>query len=246
VRCLQIHPTMACNRNCSFCSYSDEDRRQRLDWATFVRYVSQADNLGCRSAKVTGGGEPLMHPQIHAMLRQLQMLGWHVQLQTNGDMLTPDFWSLTDDIRVSVSDDVPFRSNLFATSYCYVVTPQFDAANLQRAIDDAQERDLPLKITQDVMQLGAVPTVANIASAVAIGRPGLVTFWDAYQYQAGRKACQSAIHSPLLGADGHLYPCCWPQNARGPVHGYNRHMRCDGPLPVAFDGSQCMRCYYGE
>jgi hypothetical protein len=246
MKILQIHPTLACNRNCSFCSYSAEDRSQRLDWGVFVRYVSQADNLGCRASKVTGGGEPLMHPQIHAMLRQLKMLGWYVQLQTNGDLLTPEFWQLADDIRVSVSDDAPFRSNLFATSYCYVVTQQFDAVNLQRAVDDATERGLSLKITQDVMALGEVPTVSEIASAITVARRDLVTFWDAYQYEQGKTTCPSASESPLLGADGHLYPCCWPQNAQVQVHGYNRHMRCDGQLPLSFDGSQCVRCYYGE
>lgn len=50
----------------------------------------------------------------------------------------------------------------------------------------------------------------------------------------------------MLGADGYLYPCCWPQNAIYPIYGYNHDMRIEGELPVTFDGSKCVRCYFSN
>ena len=59
-----------------------------LDFNLFKSIVDQAKPLGLSTVKLTGG-EPLLHPSIHQMLRLVKDYDYKLVVETNGTLVTP-------------------------------------------------------------------------------------------------------------------------------------------------------------
>ncbi len=64
----EFSPTDACNYDCFFCNAAFVDRSQRLKWDVLRKVTEDLIDMGVRSVRLAGGGEPLIHPQITDML----------------------------------------------------------------------------------------------------------------------------------------------------------------------------------
>jgi MoaA/NifB/PqqE/SkfB family radical SAM enzyme len=82
----------ACNARCGFCNFA-LDKLPRADW----HYIERAEALdaiailyrhGVRYLVITGG-EPMLHPDLSAIVKQAAELGMKVMLVTNGALLKP-------------------------------------------------------------------------------------------------------------------------------------------------------------
>jgi len=211
---IQLHPTSDCNRigskECSFCSYRDNDDKHYLDKNRMINALIDGVCYDYNIAKFSGGGEPLLHPDIENIMSIAQLFGYTNYLQTNGDYLQNVHRDLVHDIRVSFGDGIKFSvPKIKVDGYSYVVTSQPDYNNLNNLIDYAICTKSYVKVTQD--DTGSnVPSIREIISNT-IESP-LVTYWDVNVYHQGFITCPSAIKSPVLGYDGYFYPCCLDEN----------------------------------
>ena len=94
---VQLWPSLSCDVRCPTCPYRLTDAREIADadealhvmpLELFKRTVGSLKQAGVKSVFLTGGGEPLLHPEIVAMVDELQAinLGWG--MFTNGTHLS--------------------------------------------------------------------------------------------------------------------------------------------------------------
>ena len=88
-RLFQVEPTMDCNLKCCMCPWMNlRLPGSSMDWKTFeaaARYFGLAEEVD-----LTGGGEPLLHPRLEEMVRQVKSAGCMVGFSTNATLLFPD------------------------------------------------------------------------------------------------------------------------------------------------------------
>ena len=77
--CLQIEPTSVCNYRCTFCYQTDEAFTKKanghMGFMTLERFqaaVDEAQREHCEAVTLASRGEPLLHPDIVAMLAYLR------------------------------------------------------------------------------------------------------------------------------------------------------------------------------
>lgn len=260
MRLLQIHPTLKCQRYCSFCSYREDRSKGKSDSLPLfgvAAHLKQAAILGCKKVKISGGGEPLLYKRIIPLLNLCKWYQFKIYLQTNGIELNETHRALCDDIRISYGDKIRFvEKGVKPNGYSYVITDTPDYKNLTRLIQYATLHDLYVRVTFDDTDtntptskevLHHIPSLHLYKGATAIPITHKHTLWDNKHSHPGRNPCPSSIKTPLLGADGYWYPCCRTQFAlEHKVWGYNKEMRMGtGMLPlVPYDGSSCTSCNY--
>jgi hypothetical protein len=155
---------------------------------------------------------------------------------------------MCDDIRISFGDGIKFTPpSIEPDGFSYVVTANPDYLNLNAVIRYASAHGLYVRITQDdTAYLDDIPDIEEIKNHAV--KSSNVAYWDVKTYHQGLNPCMSSIQSPLIGADGYIYPCCRTQYAKEVILEYNADMRMGKNLKTiqAFDGSNCVRCYYGK
>jgi len=78
-----VHPSLRCNLSCGHCYSSSSPKGGGLEPALVAAAIADAAALGCNVLSVSGG-EPLMVPELPAMLAAGKACGMHVQIATNG------------------------------------------------------------------------------------------------------------------------------------------------------------------
>ncbi len=106
----EFSPTDACNYECFFCNSAFVDRSQRLPWDLLKKTLLELIEMGVRSVRLAGGGEPLIYPELKEFLdlcldRRIAVSN----VTTNAFKLTPEiadrFLRLdTSEIIVSFND----------------------------------------------------------------------------------------------------------------------------------------------
>jgi MoaA/NifB/PqqE/SkfB family radical SAM enzyme len=102
---LHVYPTNECNRNCRWCIMRKERREHpaQLPVNVFVQLLRDAERMGVQAMQITGGGEPLLYPYLcHVREFKKQRI-----LATNGVLLTREYCTLFDRVRVSVNAGTP-------------------------------------------------------------------------------------------------------------------------------------------
>jgi MoaA/NifB/PqqE/SkfB family radical SAM enzyme len=92
---VELNPTELCNRRCSFCPrvdpqvYPNRALHMTIETAAKVANDLHAANFG-GDIHVTGFGEPLLHPDLPALIQtlRLRLRHNHLEITTNGDRLT--------------------------------------------------------------------------------------------------------------------------------------------------------------
>ena len=92
-RTVHVDVTNACNAACITCwdhspllheTRSAAWKKQRWDLAAFEALVADLAVLGSvKNVILSGMGDPLVHPDIHAMIARVKQHGWHLTVMTN-------------------------------------------------------------------------------------------------------------------------------------------------------------------
>lgn len=87
--------TYVCNSKCPGCPYTNSSIRNNYKDALFMPadlFKKIADECGKYGAyiRLSGGGEPLLHPQMVKLIEYAKAKGAKIGLITNGSVMTPD------------------------------------------------------------------------------------------------------------------------------------------------------------
>src|SRR5437868_3122527 len=83
-----IIPIRRCNLACAYCSEYD-DTSKPVPLETMLRRIDRLAELGTTVITISGG-EPLLHPELDDIIRQIRRSGSIATLITNDYLLTPD------------------------------------------------------------------------------------------------------------------------------------------------------------
>lgn len=259
---VQLYPTNKCNRNCGFCHCSNRDKTLELETGDILFKLQRLKQYGTRAVTISGGGEPLLHPEINQIIHGLWLLGIEVGLTTNGDYLnTLDDRSLEvlTWVRISASDEYKFdakwwlriaqpiitKFNNVSWAFSYVATGNFNESNLKDYV-----------FTADKFNFSHIRVVGNRIVQEHSHKFNLdskrVIWQSSKNSQKGAKDCWYSLLKPVIDADGYIYPCCGVQYAQGqPKRRHPKEWRMK-PIPrpwveqKPFPGEMCDRCYYSE
>lgn len=89
---IRIKPTNRCNNNCFYCSYnpkfssihSSSDRNDEIPRAKMLEILRDIKNMGVKAVTFSGGGEPLVHPNIAEILQKTLDSKIRLSMITNG------------------------------------------------------------------------------------------------------------------------------------------------------------------
>jgi len=88
---VKLELTNRCNHDCHFCAYrkvvQDRARNERLPVERVLLLVDDLADNGVQGLMFTGGGEPLMHPDISRIFARCRARGLEHALITNGALL---------------------------------------------------------------------------------------------------------------------------------------------------------------
>jgi MoaA/NifB/PqqE/SkfB family radical SAM enzyme len=253
LRHLQLCPTNRCNLNCKFCSCGDRDKSQELSLGQVKKILNNSRKLGCNAITITGGGEPLLHPQINEIIAECDDLGIKVGLVTNG-LLLDRLERRVDWCRISFDGDrdwetlVPVLRTVvpkFRTDWAFsYVLNTYNEKTLRDVVEFANNHNFThVRIVGNILK----PSDGLIRCAKKI----LYDIDDKVIYQPrshptkGREKCWISLLKPTISAEGKIYPCCGIQYARkGQKRDFQMDMGDDLLRMKIFDGSKCEVCYY--
>lgn len=261
----QIIPTNVCNLDCSFCSYDDRQKGLSMNYDTLTGVIDTLAKYGGKAVTWTGGGEPLLYPEINNALRYAASQGIESGLVSNGTRMD---WLEKQDaltwVRISISDDrqLDFDSIERAVrrnpdtdwAFSYVLTASPSYANLNQVINFANEHDFThVRVVSDLLDLGRVPNMQDVKQSV-IFDDSKVIYQGRKEYTSGAKDCHISLLKPMISPEG-VFPCCGTVYAiAGQEKKHVDEMKM-GELSELeniikeqkrFDGSICDKCYYDD
>jgi hypothetical protein len=220
------------------------------------------ERCAVRAVSFSGGGEPLLHPQIKEILEYLRGYGIKLGVATNGvglDKLPEGVLDNFEWIRIStdsIRNEIPLKPETRArVSYSWVYR-QGDENNecFVDLILAARMGEIDhFRVGEDIYNLqppgySILPWRMNHGKGIA--------FQDRTIFTKGAKECWVSLLRPLISVEGHFYPCCGVHYARGFNHGESYPEGMDlGTVDeylervrsqVPFDGSGCKKCYFGS
>ncbi len=94
--CIRIKPTNRCCHNCFFCVYNSNfsamhentNRHDEISSSKMSEIIKDIASIGVKAVTYSGGGEPLVHPQIDKILDNTISNGLSLSMLTNGQKIT--------------------------------------------------------------------------------------------------------------------------------------------------------------
>jgi len=233
--------------------------------------MSQFADYGCKSVTITGGGEPLLHPDINKLIKALNReLDIRVGFVTNGTKFRK-FTAYEDVVwcRISSSDDrYPDWTGIQEAvesapkidwAFSHVLTRKPNWGVISGVVNFANRYGFThVRLVADLLDVEAsarqMEEVKDFLKFHDIS-DSLVIYQGRTDYTRGRDRCLISLVKPLVGADGGIYPCCGVQYAQDPPgRDYVASMRMGWVTDVDsiwrgqkyYDGSACVRCYYDD
>ena len=173
IRDLRICVTDRCNFRCRYCMDEDVRFKRKVELLTdseIVRLVRIASQMGVRRIRLTGG-EPMVHPTLSALIRDLRTLDLQdIALTTNGSLSTKsDLQELKDSglDRITVSLD-SVREDRFA----HITRSSTSVARVLQTVQWAKEVGLnPVKINAVIIKGfndDELPELADLARTMGV------------------------------------------------------------------------------
>ena len=256
LRHLQLCPTNKCNQKCEFCSCSDRDKNLELSFKEVDKILVTAKKHGCKGITITGGGEPLLHPNIKEIVNRCHELGIKVGLVTNGLLLEKIPYNVAW-CRVSFDPSrkllpkfkkVILKNPHIDWSFSYVLykTPH----NLKDLVMLANELKVThVRVVSDILNPSV--NMMRMTKRLLKGIDKRVIYQDRSEPTRGTKKCLISLLKPIVGANGKVYPCCGIQYAvkNEPLdfhHDMGKDLEKIQNKQKYFNGSLCNVCYYNQ
>jgi len=249
---LQLNPTNKCNFNCPMCSCSEREKQLQLSLEDINKIIKVMYRYGLKSVTITGGGEPLMHPDINEIINMFSKKDIKVGLVTNGSLLKRlDTLDKITWVRISASDylkeqfkridttvnnflyklnDVVENNKNVDWSFSYVIGKEPDYHLIRKLLDYANVFSFThMRIVNDIFIADELKEQMNNVKYYLkdnVFDDSIVNYQDRSEWTSGYNPCYLSILKPVIGADGYIYPCCGTQYAlENPSRDYEELMR---------------------
>jgi MoaA/NifB/PqqE/SkfB family radical SAM enzyme len=215
---LHIMPESRCNLKCSFCSVSNRQVHERLDFSTIKTTVTRLTGLGLKGVVISGGGEPCIYPEFEDLLQFLYSQNLKVGLITNGTKLAKVDKGLVKGlswVRISANtldyvDDIelPEFGSKTVFGLSYIVSLDTKDNSLQRVVRLADRYNATyVRVSPNCMirkdQLEKEQErVGKLVVDLNDNR-----FFHQYKMHSTPKKCFLGYFHPVLYCDGYIYPC---------------------------------------
>ncbi|MFZ5644535.1 MAG: radical SAM protein [Bacillota bacterium] len=95
---IRIKPTNSCNHNCNYCHYAGgkyldlegAEARNQIPWEKMKEIIDDIGEMEVKAITFSGGGEPLVYPNILEAMNRLLEKGIQISIITNGHRLKGD------------------------------------------------------------------------------------------------------------------------------------------------------------
>lgn len=263
---LQISPTNACNLNCGFCSCRDRDKKKQLSLEQVIKILDICAERGTKAITWTGGGEPLMNPDINEMLNYASELGIKSGLVTNGILLKKlDYHDNLTWCRVSSSDDrIPAFDSIREAikinprtdwAFSHVISRNPNYQTIKSLIDFAESGVFThIRLVSDLCDLDNVPSMKEVKKSLGKIDDSKVIYQGRKDSTCGEKDCYVSLLKPVIAPEG-IFPCCGFQYHRKNMkHDLIEEEKWGGindlmeiiDNQINYDGKNCEICYYSE
>jgi organic radical activating enzyme len=212
-------PTNRCNLNCDFCSCAQRDTSLSMD-GRFREVIDRLAQWGCKAVSISGGGEPLCHPDLAEMIARLRSHGIKVGMTTNGTLLhrlDKKTLGMLSWCRISNDDSRTFDDDYEAKldratevdidwAFSHVIGESPNIDEILRILDYAERRNFThVRLLADVRDVEAVD-LESVRAAIA-GKDQRAFFQDR-QTVAAVDSCMLGYVKPVIAPDWKMYLCC--------------------------------------
>lgn len=153
-----------CNHKCSFCFFKDRHFSEYICRSDIESVLCQIKNKGGKAVVFTGGGEPLLNPNICEITKTAKNLGLDLGLVTNGSRLhtIADVKHLFTWIRISLDAALPET---------YKKMHGMDKQHFKKVLDNiAALHNTSCKTTIGIAFMVTEATLAEIEIAAWLGK----------------------------------------------------------------------------
>lgn len=212
--------TNVCNLKCSFCCFANRKRSEILSFDDVKTVLNQFKQIGTKAVEFTGGGEPLLHPNINDIAQYAYDSGYSLGVCTNGTCLRKiKNWDLFKWVRLGLyfvdneySIDIEYLKQFTKVdvSGAYVWDNP-DISLFYKMISFAEENKIPTRIAVNAIKppdeiLKDMDTVKYQMSS--LGKLNHVFLSD-FNLQVERRNDNCYIHmiKPFVFPDRNVYAC---------------------------------------
>lgn len=235
LNCLSIFPTNRCNCLCYYCAYQTNyamanstslcDKSDSLTRELMTKALDEVVPF-TNSLEISGGGEPLCHPDFPWLAREIVRRNLGAKLITNGFLFKDAAAEAASELSM-----VEFSVNYYDHKSCAALrsVPEymFDiVTNHMRHLVLSKPRCIPVaKVVLTRRNYETLPQIKAYLASVGITNLSITpsygrtvedivppeTFSPERRARSKPKCnwCQRNIDHPVIGADGGIYSCCY-------------------------------------
>lgn len=212
---LELAPTNKCDLNCVFCSVANRDLSKELSLDDIINAVKTFKHLGLLSVELTGGGDPLCHPNIGEIINKLSDMNLKLGLITNGlrlnKALTQQQLQNFEWIRISLNsldylEELDFKIPSEPTlGFSYVWNTLSTPDKLDQVSEYAQKYNAQyIRVVGDCLSTERIDKARKEIAPLMHKYPHFFFSMKGYDKP---KECWLGYFRPFLNADGYIYRC---------------------------------------
>lgn len=262
---VQLNPTNKCNLKCAFCSCANRDKEQEMSINKAIDTIRRFKQLGCKACTITGGGEPLMHPQINEIIKELNKQEIEIGLTTNGLLLDKvNYNNKMTWCRISLSSTRTIQPETIAIikantsidwAFSIVLEKRKSLKPILEMIKIANDLNLThVRIVDDILENNSRMDLLKELIQTEQINDNKVIYQPRQNYTTGHKSCLISLLKPNIAPDGHVYPCCGVQYARKALaldfdeifFDMGDDYETIWQKQAYFNGSICDKCFYSN
>ncbi len=214
---LQIAPTSRCQLKCSFCSNTNRDKQEDLEYSRITRFLQSMKDVDAKTVEWTGGGDPTLYHSINDLISIAHFLGFQQGMITNGlgfDRLKPSSLDSLKWLRISmncldyVNDiEIPILPINLTLGFSYVINGKTTIGTIDK-LKKYVHRHGPdyVRVVPDCQIPVPEQKGTNIAYSKLVSEWGKPFFYQAKKFEKPEK-CYWGYIKPFILHDGFVYRC---------------------------------------
>jgi organic radical activating enzyme len=213
---IEISPCGVCNADCAWCFYRNKQTGNILQTEILLRFINEAKELGTKAITWTGGGEPTLHPDFKAIVKNVNITQG---LITNGLIIPSYDPSVFSWIRVSKTDTDWNKESLKILRACnkvgLCINYTGNEEELKKSLDLVYDLNLSYLQVRPALNIDGNLTEIKVPEIID---PKLEL--TEYKFSEANKlreytSCEGYHFVPFLWEDGNLDTCAYKRFTNG-------------------------------